>query len=110
MESELQRDILCFIIVLNRKQLNFKEDSASDLRKGIVRYYMCAEILLTNDDSNNAKPLLRKIINKQDVRGRTPLYLAAKDWPKDVVQCLLRFGADISIPNYDDKYPLKRIK
>ena len=71
---------------------------------------MCAEILLSNDDSNKAKPLLRKVINKQDVWGRTPLYLAAKDWPQDIVQSLLRLGADISIPNYKGSYPLKRIK
>ena len=60
---------------------------------------MCAEVLLNDKSPKEIKAALRNIINQQDRRGRTPLYLAAKDWPKDVVQMLLRFGADISIPN-----------
>ena len=45
----------------------------------------------------------------QDLSGNTPLHLAAKDWPQRIVKSLLRFGADMSIKNEENKRPLKKI-
>lgn len=97
-----------------RPQLSAKftnvHESEADLRHGIIRYYMCAKVLFRNENSEEIKNALRNIINKQDNKGRTPLYLAAKDWPKAIIQSLLKFGADMSIPSNEGKYPIKRLK
>ena len=85
------------------------DDSEAELRNGIIRYFMCAEVLFRDENSIEIQNSLRNIINKQDKRGRTPLYLAAKDWPQNIIKELLRFGADLSIPSNEDKYPLRRI-
>ena len=48
-------------------------------------------------------------INKQNNDGNTPLHLASKHWTKNIIKALLKFGADLSIRNNENKYPLKRV-
>lgn len=45
------------------------------------------------------KPLLKEIVNKQNSRGQTPIYLAARNGNREVVEVLLKAGADINLPN-----------
>ena len=96
------------LAVLGMPRLDFKKDDEQKLRYGIIRYYMCAEVLFDEDNPKEIQNSLRNIINKQDDEGRTPLYIASKDWPCQIVESILKFGGDISIPNCQKKYPLKR--
>jgi ankyrin repeat protein len=45
-------------------------------------------------------------MNHTDARGRTPLWIAAKEGLKEVVQVLLTYGAIVDILNADAKTPL----
>ena len=70
---------------------------------------MCANALF---DENNSQPIqnfLRNIINKKDGDDKTPLHYAVKYWPQNIVRKLLKWGADLSIKNKNQKIPLKKV-
>ena len=96
-------------LVLKRSKLVFEIDSEAEWQNGIVRYYLCAEYLLHGTYGTPVEKCLRDIINKQDKYGFTPLHYASKKWPQDIVNVLLRFGADLSISNNEGEYPLKMV-
>ena len=107
------------ITVLKRPQLSTKieefEKNSSDknLKKGIkdciIRYYMCANALFDESNSQPIQNFLRNIINKKDGDDNTPLHYAVKYWPQNIVQKLLRLGADLSVKNKNQKIPLKKV-
>ena len=49
---------------------------------------------------------IRKIINKRDKDGNTPLHYAVSNWPEKIVKDMLKLGADLSIENNSNQIPL----
>ena len=94
---------------MKRPEISFENDPQDKLQKGILHYYKCAKILLDENNSAYVQDCIRNIINKQDSKGRTPLHLAATDWPKSTIKSLLKFGADLSIRDKQNKIPLTKI-
>ena len=94
---------------MKRPDIDFENDPQDKLKKGILSYYKCAKILLDENNSAYVQDCIRNIINKQDSKGRTPLHLAATDWPKSTIKSLLKFGADLSIRDKQNKIPLTQI-
>ena len=105
--------------MLKRQQLNQKiKDAASkssgsnskkELENCIIRYYRCAKVLFDEKNAKRIQNFLRNIINKQDNDGKTPLHYAVKYWPQDIVQHLLKWGADVSIKDKKLRIPLKKV-
>ena len=52
---------------------------------------------------------IRKIINKRDAHGNTPLHYAVNNWPQNIVKDMLKLGADLSIANKSNQIPLKLV-
>ena len=52
---------------------------------------------------------IRKIINKRDKNGNTPLHYAVSNWPQKVVKDMLKLGADLSIANKAQRIPLEML-
>ena len=94
---------------MKRPEISFENDPQDKLQKGILHYYKCAKILLDENNSEHVQKCIRNIINKQANSGRTPLHLAATDWPKNIIKSLLKFGADLSIRDEKNKIPLTQI-
>ena len=94
---------------MKRPEISFENDPQDKLQKGILHYYKCAKILLDENNSEYVQKCIRNIINKQANNGRTPLHLAATDWPKSIIKSLLKFGADLSIRDEQNKIPLTQI-
>lgn len=94
---------------MKRPEISFENDPETKLQKGILQYYKCAKILLDESNPECVQKCIRSIINNQTNDGKTPLHLAATDWPESIIKSLLKFGADLSIPDARDNIPLKMI-
>ena len=92
-----------------RQKLSFGRDSGVNLKKIIARYYKCANILFSENNSKEFKCKLQYIINKQNNDGCTPLHFASQEWPQNIVKSLLSLGADLSIRDNKKNYALKNI-
>ena len=80
-----------------------------EVKDCIIKYYRCAEALFFDKKSQPIENFLRNIINKKDREDKTPLHYAVKYWPQSIVHHLLKWGADLSIKNENQKIPLKRV-
>nr|XP_023019098.1 uncharacterized protein LOC111507943 isoform X1 [Leptinotarsa decemlineata] len=46
------------------------------------------------------------VINPRNFQGQTPLFLAVKSGSFELAQCLVKNGADVNLPTYEDVTPL----
>ena len=76
-----------------------------ELKKYVIRYMKSIQELLTDEYDER----IRKIINKRDKNGNTPLHYAVSNWPQKVVKDMLKLGADLSIDNKAQRIPLEML-
>ena len=114
--SVLKRPLLDVIIKRAHDSLAKMEESTNaeedlrlsakkELKSYMIKYTRCANLLLANEQDER----IRKIVNKQDCFGNTPLHYANETWPQNVIKNLLKFGADVCIENDEKRIPLRRI-
>ena len=77
----------------------------SELKKYVIRYMKSIKELLSDEYDER----IRKIINKRDRDGNTPLHYAVSNWPQKVVKDMLKLGADLSISNKAQRIPLEML-
>ena len=94
---------------MKRHQIDFENDTETELKIKNLRYFKSAKTLLDNQNSKYVKDSIRGIINEQANDGRTPLHIAATDWPQSIIKSLLMYGADLSIQDNNGKCPLSKI-
>ena len=92
--------------VLRQSELEEQEQAIkNELKTYVIRYMKSITILLSDEYDER----IRKIINKRDVHGNTPLHYAVNNWPQNIVKDMLKLGADLSIANKSDQIPLKLV-
>ena len=73
-------------------------------------YERCMEELLANPPDSSVYKQIRRIINKVDSLGNTPLHIATNKWPQQTVRRLLEAGANIGIKNHWKEIPITKIR
>ena len=93
-------------LVLKKDELEKEERSTkNELKKYVIRYMKSIQILLADEFDER----IRKIINKRDIHGNTPLHYAVNNWPQNIIKDMMKLGADLSIENKGNQIPLKRL-
>ena len=93
-------------LVLKKDELETEERSTkNELKKYVIRYMKSIQILLADEFDER----IRKIINKRDMHGNTPLHYAVNNWPQNIIKDMMKLGADLSIENKGNQIPLKRL-
>lgn len=59
--------------------------------------------------SNDYDERIKKILNRRNKSGNTPLHFAVSNWPQKIVKDMLKLGADLSIENKEKQTPLAMI-
>ena len=93
-------------LVLKKDELETEERSTkNELKKYVIRYMKSIQILLADEFDER----IRKIINKRDMHGNTPLHYSVNNWPQNIIKDMMKLGADLSIENKGNQIPLKRL-
>ena len=91
---------------IKKEELEKKERQIkNELKKYVIRYMKSIKELLADEYDER----IRKIINKRDKDGNTPLHYAVSNWPQKVVKDMLKLGADLSIANKAQRIPLEML-
>ena len=69
---------------------------------------LCKLINLSKNDNNLNKEEENKGINIPDILGRTPLHQAAAKGDLQIIECLIRFGADVNAMTISGETPLMK--
>ena len=72
-------------------------------------YRRCLNIILSDNNTEEFKSAVKKIINRQDLNGNTALHYSTQQWPTAVTRSLLQHGANIGIKNDWGEIPISRI-
>ena len=99
---------------------DFWNDLKSHAKELDTNYMKCIDVILSNEVDNGkfddedfcdtTDKQIKRIVNMQDKpSGNTPLHYAVHNWPQDVITRLLRFGANVSVENYNGDIPLQNI-